>query len=119
MVPASMQELEPAAVAAASQHFTRSQLAGDASFKAAGVLPLCFMRNTPYVLLGAELARTGPKGKVYKTMWCAPAVARCGLTSAAAPLLGWQVRLFHPLVAYVTHCNKAWNSVSAGQAAQV
>ena len=70
-----MQEVEPAAVVVASQHFTRSQLAGDASFRAAGVLPLCFMRNTPYVLLGAELARTGPNGKVLKTMWCVLAAA--------------------------------------------
>lgn len=70
-----MQEVEPAAVVAASHHFTRSQLAGVASFKAAGVLPLCFMRNTPYVLLGAELARTGPNGKVIRTIWCALAAA--------------------------------------------
>ena len=57
---------------AASQHFTRSKVAGE-EFKAAGVLPFTLSRGGREVLclLGGELVRTGPKGKVQKQMWCA------------------------------------------------
>ncbi|KAL3162143.1 hypothetical protein ABBQ32_009851 [Trebouxia sp. C0010 RCD-2024] len=50
-----------------SQHFTRSQTR--LHYKAAGVLPFAFQYGVPVVLLGAELAKTGPQGKIYKTMW--------------------------------------------------
>ncbi|KAK9833991.1 hypothetical protein WJX81_001172 [Elliptochloris bilobata] len=53
--------------AATSQHFTRSKLAGE--FKAAGVLPLCLISKSAYVLLGAETSRTGPGGKLFRVMW--------------------------------------------------
>ena len=49
-----------------SQHFTRSQTR--LHYKAAGVLPFSFQYGVPVVLLGAELAKTGPQGKIYKTM---------------------------------------------------
>lgn len=52
-----------------SQHFTRSQTR--LHYKAAGVLPFSFQYGVPVVLLGAELAKTGPQGKIYKTM-CKP-----------------------------------------------
>ena len=57
---------------AASQLFTRSKVAGE-EFKAAGVLPFTLSRGGREVLclLGGELVRTGPKGKVQKQMWCA------------------------------------------------
>ena len=48
------------------QHFTRSQTR--LYYKAAGVLPFSFQYGVPVVLLGAELAKTGPQGKIYKTM---------------------------------------------------
>ena len=49
-----------------SQHFTRSQTR--LFYKAAGVLPFSFQYGVPVILLGAELAKTGPQGKIYKTM---------------------------------------------------
>ncbi|KAK9844239.1 hypothetical protein WJX84_006470 [Apatococcus fuscideae] len=48
-------------------HFTRSQTAFD--FKAAGVLPFAVSQSTAFVLLGAELKKTGPGGKLLRTMW--------------------------------------------------
>lgn len=50
-----------------SQHFTRSQTR--LFYKAAGVLPFSFQYGVPVILLGAELSKTGPQGKIYKTMW--------------------------------------------------
>lgn len=52
-----------------NQHFTRSQTR--LHYKAAGVLPFAFQYGIPVILLGAELAKTGPQGKIYKTM-CMP-----------------------------------------------
>ena len=46
-------------------HFTRSQIR---DFKAAGVLPFAFCEGCAWVLVGAELARTGPGGKLRKHM---------------------------------------------------
>ena len=44
--------------------------------KAAGVLPFCFCQGKTCILLGAELKKTGPGGKVHKTMCkCACPVA--------------------------------------------
>ena len=57
-----------------SQHFTRSQTR--LHYKAAGVLPFAFQYGVPVVLLGAELAKTGPQGKIYKTM-CRPLFLAC------------------------------------------
>ena len=57
-----------------SQHFTRSQTR--LHYKAAGVLPFSFQYGVPVVLLGAELAKTGPQGKIYKTM-CRPLFLAC------------------------------------------
>ncbi|DBB00787.1 hypothetical protein WJX77_001536 [Trebouxia sp. C0004] len=58
---------EPSAYTEHSQHFTRSQTR--LHYKAAGVLPFSFQHGSPVILLGAELAKTGPQGKMYKTMW--------------------------------------------------
>lgn len=58
---------EPLAYTEPSQHFTRSQTR--LHYKAAGVLPFSFQYGSPVILLGAELAKTGPQGKMYKTMW--------------------------------------------------
>ncbi|DBA78474.1 hypothetical protein WJX79_008004 [Trebouxia sp. C0005] len=58
---------EPSAYPEHSQHFTRSQTR--LHYKAAGVLPFSFQYGSPVILLGAELAKTGPQGKMYKTMW--------------------------------------------------
>jgi hypothetical protein len=65
---------------AASQHFTRSKVAGK-EFKAAGVLPFTLSGGGREVLclLGGELVRTGPKGKVQKQMWCALPVCMLSL----------------------------------------
>ena len=49
-----------------SQHFTRSQTR--LHYKAAGVLPFAFQHGIPVVLLGAEAVKTGPQGKITKTM---------------------------------------------------
>lgn len=57
-----------------SQHFTRSQTR--LHYKAAGVLPFAFQYGVPVVLLGAELAKTGPQGRIYKTM-CRPLFLAC------------------------------------------
>ncbi len=59
---------EPPVLAETShnQHFTRSQTR--LHYKAAGVLPFSFQYGAPVILLGAELAKTGPQGKMYKTM---------------------------------------------------
>ena len=62
----SAAECPPAAEANHCQHFTRSQTR--LHYKAAGVLPFSFQYGVPVVLLGAELAKTGPQGKMYKTM---------------------------------------------------
>lgn len=45
-----------------SPYFTRSKVVND--YKAAGVLPIALYEDRILVLLGAELERTGPKGKV-------------------------------------------------------
>lgn len=63
----SAAECPPALEANHCQHFTRSQTR--LHYKAAGVLPYSFQYGVPVVLLGAELAKTGPQGKMYKTMW--------------------------------------------------
>ncbi|KAK9821270.1 hypothetical protein WJX74_006668 [Apatococcus lobatus] len=38
-------------------------------YKAAGILPFAFCQSAACVLLGAELKKTGPGGKLYRTMW--------------------------------------------------
>lgn len=49
------------------QYFTRSKLALE--YKAAGVLPFCILPcGEALVLLGAEDTRTGPQGRMRKTM---------------------------------------------------
>jgi len=57
--------------AASSPYFTRSQV--DGGYKAAGVLPFAIRMSgghpEPFVLLGGEPTRTGPKGCVRRTMW--------------------------------------------------
>lgn len=45
-----------------------SLLSNELEFKAAGVLPFAFCQSMPCVLLGAELKKTGPGGKLYRTM---------------------------------------------------
>eukprot|EP00193_Tetraselmis_chui_P010559 CAMPEP_0177775318 /NCGR_PEP_ID=MMETSP0491_2-20121128/14028_1 /TAXON_ID=63592 /ORGANISM="Tetraselmis chuii, Strain PLY429" /LENGTH=359 /DNA_ID=CAMNT_0019293859 /DNA_START=48 /DNA_END=1127 /DNA_ORIENTATION=- len=51
-----------------SPYFTRSKVVSD--YKAAGVLPLAILRGGhPFVLLGGEPTRTGPKGAVRRVMW--------------------------------------------------
>uniref|UniRef100_A0A7S3QPW0 EF-hand domain-containing protein n=1 Tax=Dunaliella tertiolecta TaxID=3047 RepID=A0A7S3QPW0_DUNTE len=51
-------------------HFLRSRCASDAEWKASGVLPFAFNHNQEcYVLLGSEITRTGPKGKMEAIMW--------------------------------------------------
>jgi hypothetical protein len=48
-------------------YFTRSKVALE--FKAAGVLPFCILPSgEALVLLGAEESRTGPQGRMRKTM---------------------------------------------------
>eukprot|EP00877_Chromochloris_zofingiensis_P006991 jgi/Chrzof1/2545/Cz11g19180.t1 len=51
--------------AVGSSYFTRSKIA---EYKAAGVLPFAAYNGKVYVLLGAELVRTGPSGKFFKHM---------------------------------------------------
>lgn len=58
---------EPSVNTEHSQHFTRSQTR--LHYKAAGVLPFSFQYGSPVILLGAELVKTGPQGKMYKIMW--------------------------------------------------
>ncbi|BDA41528.1 hypothetical protein COCOBI_02-3090 [Coccomyxa sp. Obi] len=49
-------------------YFTRSKVALE--FKAAGVLPFCILPSgEALALLGAETSRTGPNGRMRKTMW--------------------------------------------------
>ncbi|KAI7842863.1 hypothetical protein COHA_003481 [Chlorella ohadii] len=48
-------------------YFTRSRALTE--HKAAGVLPFCLHEGAVLVLLGAEPCRTGPGGKLYRTMW--------------------------------------------------
>lgn len=55
------------------QHFTRSQTR--LHYKAAGVLPFAFLHGVPVVLLGAEAVKTGPKGKITKTMCKQPVLS--------------------------------------------
>ncbi|KAL6782312.1 hypothetical protein ACKKBG_A06320 [Auxenochlorella protothecoides x Auxenochlorella symbiontica] len=50
-----------------SPYFTRSKVVND--YKAAGVLPIALYEDRILVLLGAELERTGPKGKYLKYLW--------------------------------------------------
>lgn len=48
-------------------YFTRSKVALE--FKAAGVLPFCVLPSgEALALLGAETSRTGPNGRMRKTM---------------------------------------------------
>ena len=48
-------------------YFTRSKVALE--FKAAGVLPFCILPSgEALALLGAEESRTGPQGRMRKTM---------------------------------------------------
>lgn len=69
-----MTDLEPdlerceAAPAAAPRYFLRSKVTGS-GYKAAGVLPLACVDGEPFVLLGAELVRTGPGGRARAHMW--------------------------------------------------
>jgi predicted NUDIX family NTP pyrophosphohydrolase len=48
-------------------YFTRSRVANE--HKSAGVLPFSIHEGAVMVLLGAEPCRTGPGGRVWKTMW--------------------------------------------------
>ena len=48
------------------QHFTRSKTVN--MFRAAGVLPITVHQNEALVLVGGELKRTGPEGKLIRTM---------------------------------------------------
>lgn len=50
----------------AGQHFTRSQTR--VSFRAAGVLPITVHQNEALCLLGGEPKRTGPEGRVIRTL---------------------------------------------------
>lgn len=53
--------------AMARRYFTRSKVAIE--FKAAGVLPFCILpTGEALALLGAEMSRTGPQGRMRKTM---------------------------------------------------
>ncbi len=56
----------PAPPAICSSHYTRSKALTD--FKFAGVLPFCILHGESYVFLGAEPVRTGPSGRLWKTM---------------------------------------------------
>ncbi len=76
---------EPSASTEHSQHFTRSQTR--LHYKAAGVLPFSFQYGSPVILLGAELAKTGPQGKMYKTM--------CKLTKLASATVGCVLHMLH------------------------
>lgn len=61
---------KPAAPSGCSAHYTRSKALND--FKFAGVLPFCILHGETFVLLGAEPVRTGPHGRMWKTMCKAP-----------------------------------------------
>ena len=50
------------------QHFLRS-CTKDQGYKAAGILGFAVVAGAPVALLGAELTRTGLKGKIYRTMY--------------------------------------------------
>jgi len=78
---------EPSANMEHSQHFTRSQTR--LHYKAAGVLPFSFQYGLPVILLGAELAKTGPQGKMYKTM--------CKHTKLASVTVGCVLHMLHVL----------------------
>ena len=76
---------EPSAYTEQNQHFTRSQTR--LHYKAAGVLPFSFQYGLPVILLGAELAKTGPQGKMYKTM--------CKLTKLVSATVGCVLHMLH------------------------
>ena len=61
---------KPAAPSGCSAHYTRSKALND--FKFAGVLPFCILHGETFVLLGAEPVRTGPHGRMWKTMCKTP-----------------------------------------------
>lgn len=68
-----------AAPAICSSHYTRSKALTD--FKFAGVLPFCILHGESYVFLGAEPVRTGPSGRLWKTMCTSPASCKKVLKS--------------------------------------
>ena len=73
---------KPAAPSGCSAHYTRSKALND--FKFAGVLPFCILHGETFVLLGAEPVRTGPHGRMWKTMCKAPATF--SLSPAGSPV---------------------------------
>ena len=76
---------EPSVNTEHSQHFTRSQTR--LHYKAAGVLPFSFQYGSPVILLGAELVKTGPQGKMYKIM--------CKHTKLASVTVGCVLHMLH------------------------
>ena len=64
------------------QHFLRSCTKAQ-GYKAAGILGFAVVAGAPVALLGAELTRTGPKGRIYKTMCECRAYASAMLTDSA------------------------------------
>ena len=65
------------------QHFLRSCTKAQ-GYKAAGILGFAVVAGAPVALLGAELTRTGPKGKIHKTMCECRAFARSVPTGSAS-----------------------------------
>ena len=70
-----------AAPAICSSHYTRSKALTD--FKFAGVLPFCILHGESYVFLGAEPVRTGPSGRLWKTMCTSPVPCKKDLESSS------------------------------------
>ena len=73
--PGELVEVQPSR----KQHFLRSCTKAQ-GYKAAGILGFAIVAGAPVALLGAELTRTGPKGKIFKTMCECRAFARAVLT---------------------------------------
>ncbi len=75
-------------------YFTRSKVALE--FKAAGVLPFCILPSgEALALLGAETSRTGPNGRMRKTMCEAKSLSPLARSNTAFTALNTLVSYSH------------------------